>query len=330
MSTPENLLRTAETDWESVGPGEDRLAERYTTEIKRLGGLGLTTLGAHLETLPPGTSSCPLHYHLVLEEHLYVLEGVLTVRELRRDATETVEYEVPAGQAVAWPAGTRIAHSIHNRSEAPVRLLVVSDKPSGDVVVYPDSGKVLSTGLQGVGVLLPVDGDVDTHLTAANAKARARNCLRIGTPPAHVSTDHSVPERDLGGTFGRALSRALGARQVFLNVDRVPPGAQTSPLHRHTANEELVLVLSGNPTLRQGAPGAVERLRLQTGDAIHWAPDSPVAHHILNESDQDARLLVVGTDRPEDVCHFVERGVSHVAALRTTGVFHPTSYWAGE
>ena len=64
--------------------------------------------------------------------------------------------------------------------------------------------------------------------------------------PDHVVT--GVPERDLGGAFGRRLSALGGARRVFLNRDRLPPGTATSPLHWHSADEEIVLVLKGSPT----------------------------------------------------------------------------------
>ncbi len=41
-----------------------------------------------------------------------------------------------------------------------------------------------------------------------------------------------------------------GARELAANVYELDPGAVGSPLHVHHANEELLLVLAGTPSLR--------------------------------------------------------------------------------
>ncbi len=44
---------------------------------------------------------------------------------------------------IAFPRGHAGAHSLVNRSDAPVRYLVVSTTNSPDVVEYPDTGATL-------------------------------------------------------------------------------------------------------------------------------------------------------------------------------------------
>jgi uncharacterized cupin superfamily protein len=50
---------------------------------------------------------------------------------------------VSAGAVVAFPRGQAGAHGLVNRSDAPVRYLVVSTTNRPDVVEYPDTGATL-------------------------------------------------------------------------------------------------------------------------------------------------------------------------------------------
>ena len=51
------------------------------------------------------------------------------------------------------------------------------------------------------------------------------------------------------------LAQQAGARELGASLFELPPGAATFPLHAHFANEELLIVLSGQPTLT-GLDGA--------------------------------------------------------------------------
>lgn len=330
-----NRISTRELPWDQAGrPG-------YVCRVLELAQLPLTELGVHLEELTPGNAGCPLHYHLCEEEQFYVLHGALTVRELAPDAEAVREYTVRSGDLVVWPPGTRIAHQFVNRGAAPALFVAMSDRRRLEVCVYPDSGKVMMSGV-GVG-LFPAPDDPDTTLAASHARALARpvEVLPDDQRPSHVVSADQVPERALAGGFGRPLSRAAGARSVFVNLDRLPPGSQSSELHAHLADEELVYVLSGHPTLRQvqgrrndqklpvfDAPE--ERARLNPGDVVHWAPDDLVAHHLLNETDDDVVLFVFGTDFPHDVTLFPESGQVRSSLLDRRARFTRTDYWAGE
>ena len=48
------------------------------------------------------------------------------------------------------------------------------------------------------------------------------------------------------------LARPAGASRLAANLYELEPGAIVSPLHFHHANEELLFVFSGTPTLRRG------------------------------------------------------------------------------
>ena len=93
-------------------------------------------LGASLFELPPGASSFPLHVHHANEELIVVLAGRPTLRALDG------ERELEPGEVVACPTGNGGAHRIDNRSDEPVRFLIVSTMIAPEVNTYPDSGKV--------------------------------------------------------------------------------------------------------------------------------------------------------------------------------------------
>jgi uncharacterized cupin superfamily protein len=96
---------------------------------------GADHLGASLYELGPG-DSMHFHYHLGREELLIVLGGRLWLR------TGEGWRELPQGEVVAFPRGERGAHGFENRSNDPVRVLVVSEQNAPNVSVYPDENRV--------------------------------------------------------------------------------------------------------------------------------------------------------------------------------------------
>lgn len=92
---------------------------------------GLSQFGAFLEELPPGSRSGHRHWHEAEDEFVYILsgQGVLV---------EDVETPVTAGDALAWPAGLAVGHRIDNRSDAPLRYLVLGTRGQTDRIHYSD------------------------------------------------------------------------------------------------------------------------------------------------------------------------------------------------
>jgi uncharacterized cupin superfamily protein len=109
----------------------------FTWRRARLGRqAGGEKLGASLFELSPGASSFPLHVHHANEELIVVLAGRPTLR------TIDAERELSPGEVVACPSGRRGAHRIDNRSDEPIRFLIVSTMIAPEVNEYPDSGKI--------------------------------------------------------------------------------------------------------------------------------------------------------------------------------------------
>jgi uncharacterized cupin superfamily protein len=97
---------------------------------------GAEELGGTLYELAPGADSVPLHVHHGMEELAVVVAGTPTLRTLEG------EFELTAGDVVAFPRGRRGAHTLVNRSDAPVRYLMLSTKVMPEIVEYPELGTV--------------------------------------------------------------------------------------------------------------------------------------------------------------------------------------------
>ncbi len=99
---------------------------------------GAVHLGASVYEVDPGQSLAPYHWHAANEEMLVVLSGEPTLR------TPDGERTLVAGEMVSFPRGEEGAHGVYNRTDSPVRVLLLSEMNEPEVAVYPDSGKVMA------------------------------------------------------------------------------------------------------------------------------------------------------------------------------------------
>ena len=58
-------------------------------------------IGVAIEELPPGMQTAPAHYHFLEEEHLFILEGSLTLR------LGAERHRMQAGDYACFPAGQK-------------------------------------------------------------------------------------------------------------------------------------------------------------------------------------------------------------------------------
>src|SRR6476620_9035318 len=115
---------------------EQSLQKSSGYESTRLGEqAGTEHLGMSLYQIPPG-DGIVFHYHFQREELLIVLSGRVSLR------TAEGWKDVPEGEVVAFPRGERGAHGFENRSDQPVRVLVISEQNAPNIIVYPDTNEV--------------------------------------------------------------------------------------------------------------------------------------------------------------------------------------------
>jgi uncharacterized cupin superfamily protein len=150
QARPNLPLRSEELPWEDYTKDTKRFGDRTIPLGAHGGG---TQIGFNLVELPPGKQSCPFHYHHREEEHIFILEGRCILR------SGEGRYEMKAGDYVCFPAGTGVGHATLNPFPEPCRM-IVAGTPRADpleVVVYPDSGKVMLRALRKL-IPWPQDG----------------------------------------------------------------------------------------------------------------------------------------------------------------------------
>jgi uncharacterized cupin superfamily protein len=88
---------------------------------------------------------------------------------------------------------------------------------------------------------------------------------------------------------GAQVGKAAGSERLGASLYEIPPGNSICPYHWHAANEELLIVLSGTPTLR--IPEG-ER-ELAEGEVVAFSAGEQGAHKVINGSDAASRVLIV-------------------------------------
>ncbi len=87
----------------------------------------------------------------------------------------------------------------------------------------------------------------------------------------------------------RRLGNVFGLKNFGVNLTTLPPGRQSSMLHRHSKQDEFILVLEGDPTLVTDEGEVALRPGMCAGFAAGGR-----AHHLMNRTEQDVVYLEVG------------------------------------
>ncbi len=92
---------------------------------------------------------------------------------------------------------------------------------------------------------------------------------------------------------------AARVKGVGVNLTTLAPGAQSALMHRHSAAEEFICILSGTPLLRTDAGD----FRLAPGMCAGFPPNG-VAHHLVNDTDTPVEYLEIGDNPPDDTADY--------------------------
>jgi uncharacterized cupin superfamily protein len=114
---------------------------------------------------------------------------------------------------------------------------------------------------------------------------------RINIASPQFEYDGEDPEGFRGGMA--RLGNLLGgsAEESGISVYELPPGQAVCPYHYECGEEEWLLVLEGNPTLRH--PQGSERL--EPWDVVFFPKGPEGAHGIRNDAKETARVLMFST-----------------------------------
>jgi uncharacterized cupin superfamily protein len=113
--------------------------------------------------------------------------------------------------------------------------------------------------------------------------------------------EHARP----GFTYRRArLGRQAGAERLGASLYELDPGQAQWPMHYHLANEELLIVLAGTPTLRT-PEGERE---LGEGEVVALPIGERGAHQVVNRTEEPVRILIASEMAAPDIVVRPESG----------------------
>jgi uncharacterized cupin superfamily protein len=296
-------------------------------------------VGVAIEELPPGMRTAPAHYHFIEEEHVYILEGTLTLR------LGTARHRMKAGDYVCFPAGQKAGHTLINDGDQPCRYVIVGENSSIEIAVYTDTNKVLVRAL-GRRALLDLaatrnywDGEVTGlptgQLPPADGKVEAHDPDLKPKPP--IAAD-SVPWDPAFTAYNCGAQpthhTAGGGGVVFLVGLLFEPrarGTRLCPRHYHMMEEEQAIILAGEVSeLREGD----ERHVMKPGDYVCFPAGRKIGHSFLNSGSGPCRYLMIGERKVGDVCVYPDSNKLGVPVLgERNDVFDKAAtrdYWDGE
>jgi len=114
--------------------------------------VGAELLGGSMYELEAGDKLWPYHTHHANEEWVVVLRGAPTLR------TPEGEQTLSEGDVVCFPRGKEGAHQLINRTNEPIRVLMLSTLVAPDIVEYLDTGKVGARSVAGERIMLSKPG----------------------------------------------------------------------------------------------------------------------------------------------------------------------------
>ncbi|MBP9708238.1 MAG: cupin domain-containing protein [Oligoflexales bacterium] len=264
----------------------DQHVEIIDTDIGRR--LNFQRLAIHHVVLAPQKRSSYPHAESLEEEFIYVLKGQPHVW------INGYLYQLQAGHAIGFPAGTGVAHTFINNTDVDIELLVLGERTKKENFCY-----------------FPINPEL-----AASSEIRWHNAPQHTLGP-HNGEPGPIQKNAIGGvlpkcvvfcpnykknrsfhypgdneTFGEGfrISNEVGLQALGVWFEILPPGRRSAFPHAHTHEEEFIYVLQGHPTVWLN--GYVKKM--EPGMYAAFPPGTGIAHVIINDTTEPVIYLGVG------------------------------------
>ena len=286
MKKPDFIRNWRDVEAPAAPPGS---AEDFGFASELAAAAGLGNLRVAQLRIPPGLRAYPPLALRDLEVFAFVLEGE---PDLWLDGHL---HRLQEGHGIALNSGTGIAHSLINNSETGARVLTFSlAMRRGEKVIQPTEPasreQLAKMGMDWAdppkrkrGPNSGKPGDLSGRKRALpDCVVHWRDILSKKASRYKASTE----DQGLNARFGK---RARFSR-IGVHAELLKPGRRTSYPHAERDEEEFVHVVSG--AVEAWTDGRIAKLG--EGDFIGWRAGTGVTHVILNNSDEDAVLVVGG------------------------------------
>jgi len=108
------------------------------------------------------------------------------------------------------------------------------------------------------------------------------------------------------------LGAAAGSQRLYVNIDRVKPGAKSVKYHTHTRQEEFFLILRGTGILRLND----KKIAIKTGDFFAKPAGRGIAHQFVNSGSEVLEILDCGLEEANDIAAYPDEGVVFIRSLK--------------
>ena len=127
------------------------------------------------------------------------------------------------------------------------------------------------------------------------------------------------------------VGRRIGAELIGGSMYELEPGDRLWPYHTHHANEEWLLVVRGQPTLRT----AEGEQNLEEGDVVAFPRGHRGFHQVSNPTDVSIRVLMLSTLILPEIIEYPDSGKVGTSSANGEQLFlgrpgEALDYWEGE
>jgi uncharacterized cupin superfamily protein len=294
--------------WDDVETEYDEAGTIGSTWTTLARAAGSRNVNMNRIQIAAGRRSTPLHMESD-EEIFYVLGG--SGLSWQREGDEDVTFEVRSGDCL-----------VHRAFAEPHTLVAGND--GLDVLAYgcgPQPSFAHFPRLEAMRVgpaILDVDGRHQWDMEGALPDPEL--------PPPSPRPDRIVnidqvelergEDRPPFGEDWKELAGRAGSIRAGLNLSIVWPNRQNCPLHCHSAEEELFVVLDGEGTLLLGD----DEIPVRRGHVIARPPGTRIAH-AFRGGRGGMTVLMYGTREPNDIAYYPKsnkiffRGVGLITRL---------------
>jgi uncharacterized cupin superfamily protein len=91
------------------------------------------------------------------------------------------------------------------------------------------------------------------------------------------------------------LGRQAGSEKLSMSLWDLPAGEAAYPFHFHLAEEEIVVLLEGAPSLRTPAGWR----EMEEGEVVCFRVGEEGAHQIVNRTEESVRFLAISNQQPD-------------------------------
>jgi uncharacterized cupin superfamily protein len=280
---------------------------------------GCVTVGVRRMHIPAGGWSTPAHDHGRAEELFYVLAGRGIAWHRGRTA------EIGAGDCILCKARAG-AHSL-NATES-LDVLAFGPREYDEAVRFPQLGAALVGGRFIKGEPGAIDG-LPAQFVREAEHGPPEVPSELGPRPDTIvnvgAVEGQLVERPNVVRRRRNLGQAVGSTNTGIQHVEVAPGKESAPLHCHSSEEEIFVMLDGDGVLVLDS----EETPVRPGHVVS-RPASTGVSHMFRAGEQGLTYLAYGTRDPSDICYYPRSNKINFGGVGVIARLERLDYWDGE